>query len=273
MLKNDNLHFDAQDKLYSGIKKIATAVGSTMGTAGGNVIIEAIETPGYLATNDGFSIANSIILADPTEDLGRRILLESINRANKQSGDGSSTTCVVTAAVLENGRSRIGSARPMEIKRSLEECLPLVIESINSQKIDVTVEDIHQVASISAEDVNIGNRIGEIYKEIGKKGIIHWDISKTAEDHHVIGSGITVEGAGYYSPYMCDASESGQSTNQVRIKNPKILITKQKISSAEELGGISGALFSQEVRDLVVFCDDIDPLTISDIIKTRAVRG
>ena len=68
MLKNDNLHFDAQDKLYSGIKKIATAVGGTMGTAGGNVIIEAIETPGYLATNDGFSIANSIVLSDVNED-------------------------------------------------------------------------------------------------------------------------------------------------------------------------------------------------------------
>lgn len=293
MLKHDNLYSSAQDKLYLGIKKIADVVGGTMGTAGSNVVIEAIETPGYLTTNDGFSIANSIILVDPIEDLGRKILLEAINRANKQSGDGSSTTCVLTEAILKEGRkysecssvpqnrswlfsffpSTIGMPRPMDIKRSIEECLPVIIESIRSSTIDIDVDEVSKVATISAEDYTIGERIGEIYKEIGKKGIVHWDVSKTGQDHHIIGSGITIEGAGYFSPYMCDATDSGQSTNQIRIKNPKILLTKQKISSAADLNNISASLFAQEVRDLVVLCDDIDPLTISDIIKTRAVRG
>ena len=97
-MQKDNLHLNAKDKLQAGIKKVATAVGGTMGTGGSNAILEKIENPGHIMTNDGYSIANDIVLADPVEDMGRKILLESINRANKASGDGSSTTCVLTAA-------------------------------------------------------------------------------------------------------------------------------------------------------------------------------
>lgn len=273
MLKQDNLHFDAIDKLETGIAKVARAVGSTMGTGGVNAILEAIESPGHLTTNDGYSIANSIMLADPIEDMGRKILLEAINRANKASGDGSSTTCVLTAAILDEGRHLIGEHHPMDIKRSLEECLPIIEASLKAQSREVTVDTVHQVATISAEDENIGNMIGDIYKEIGPKGIIYWDVSKTASDQYTIGQGITIDDAGFLSPYMCDATESGQNTNQIRIKDPYILVSKQKIASASDFNDIASTLHSQEVRDLVVFCEDIDPLVVPDIIKTRMMRG
>lgn len=273
MLKQDNLHFNAIDKLETGIAKVARAVGSTMGTGGGNAILEAIENPGHLTTNDGYSIANSIVLADPIEDMGRKILLEAINRANKASGDGSSTTCVLTAAILDEGRKVVNEHHPMDIKRSLEECLPLIEASLKEQSREVTVDNVSQVASISAEDEAIGKMIGDIYKEIGPKGIIYWDISKTANDQYTIGQGITVDDAGFLSPYMCDATENGQSTNQIRIKDPYILISKQKIASASDFNEIASTLHSQEVRDLVVFCEDIDPLVVPDIIKTRMMRG
>lgn len=263
---------EARAKLMNGIAKVANAVGSTMGTGGSNAIIEAIEHPGHMMTNDGFSIANAIMLADPIEEMGRKILVESINRANKSSGDGSSTTAVLTAAIMEQGIKR-NDVHPMEIKKSLEACIPLIEASIKAQTRDITVEEVSKVASISAEDEAIGARIQEIYKEIGKSGIIHWDISKTSEDSYTIGTGITVEGAGFFSPYMCDATESGQNTNQIRIKDPYILLTKQKIVSASDFNEIAGALNAKEVKDLVVFCDDIEPLVIPDIIKTRAMRG
>lgn len=275
----DNLHFDAQHKLKSGIDKVARAVGGTMGTGGSNAMIEAIEAPGHLTTNDGFSIANSIMLADPIEDLGRKMLLESINRANKASGDGSSTTCVLTAAIIDEGLGHTKEAHPMDIKRSLEDCLPVIEEKLNLQTRElvddkgINIELLQQVATISAEDKQIGNTIAEIYSQIGEKGIIYWDISKTTEDSYVIGSGITVEGATYVSPYMCDATETGQNTNQIRIKDPYILLTKQKITSAADFNEIAGALNNKEVKDLVVFVDDFEPLIVQDLIKTRAMRG
>lgn len=279
MLK-DNLHFDAQQKLQAGIKKVAKAVGVTMGTGGSNAIIEAIENPGHLMTNDGFSIANAIVLGDPIEDMGRKMLLESINRANKASGDGSSTTCVLTEAIIDEGLKHAGEAHPMDIKRSIEECLPIIEKSLDEQTRHIVddagafdLEQLEQVATISSEDPSIGKMIADIYSQIGKTGIVYWDVSKTSEDTYTIGQGITVEGAGYTSPYMCDATETGQNTNQIRIKNPYILITRQKIASAADFNEIGAYLNGQDVKDLVVFCDEIDPLVIPDIVKTRMIRG
>lgn len=274
-MQTDNLYFgeDAREKLSIGIRKVAAAVGGTMGTSGSNAIIEAIQSPSHYVTNDGFSIANAVHLADPIENMGKNILLESINRANKASGDGSSTTCVLTSAIIEEGNKHLGEHSPMELKRSLEACIPLIEASIERQKREIGVESVGAVAAISAEDEEIGAKIQEIYQEIGKDGIIHWDISKLPEDSYTIGHGITIDGAGFASPYMCDATESGQSTNQIRLKNPKILVTKQKITSASDFESIGAALHAKDIKELIVFCDEVDPLVMPDLVMTRMQRG
>lgn len=273
----DNLFIDdeARIRLMSGIRKIADAVGGTMGTGGSNAIIEAIESPGHLMTNDGYSIANSIVLADPIEEMGRKILVESINRANKASGDGSSTTCVLTAAIVDEGAKHMHEAHPMAIKRQLEECIPIIERAISLQTRFIKPDslELQQVATVSSEDEEIGKRIAEIYSQIGATGIIHWDISKTVADSYTVGHGITVEGAGYFSPYMCDADENGRNTNQIRLKNPYILLTQQKIASAADFNGIAGILNGKEIKDVIVVADDIEPLVVPDLVKTRAIRG
>jgi chaperonin GroEL len=271
----DNLFTEesTRAKMLTGIKKVAEAVGKTMGTAGANGIIETMERPGYFLTNDGYSIANAIVLADPIERLGHRILLESINRANKQSGDGSSTTCVLTAAILEEGMKHIGTVPPMELKTSLEACIPLIEASIASQKKTITVDEIKAVASISAEDEEIGALIQEIYQKIGKEGIIHWDVSKTTEDSYSIGTGITIDGATYMSPYMCDIDEKGALTSSLRWKETSVLLLRQKVTSAMDFEKLFQTLFSSSVRELVIFCEEIEPPVIADLIRTRAVRG
>lgn len=272
----DTVHIgaEARNKLIAGIRKTADAVKITMGTGGANAVIEAIENPGHLLTNDGWTIANSIHLADPLEEMGRKILLEAINRANKQSGDGSSTTCLLTAAILEEGIKHLDETTPMALKRSLEACVPLIEKSINERKREITVDDVGKVAAISAEDEKIGALIQEIYQKIGKNGLIYWDISKTFEDHYTLGSGITIDGAGFASPYMADLDEkTGQFLNVARYKNPKILITKQKITSAGDFNELFQALYNKDVREVVVFCDEYEANIIPDLIKTRAARG
>jgi chaperonin GroEL len=270
-MSHDNLHTNATERLISGINKAATAVGATMGSLGSNAIIQAIETPGFLTTNDGFTILQAIQFADPIEQMGKQILQEAVSRANKQSGDGSSTTTVLTAAIIAEGMKSEHSA--IEIKRSLEEELPKVEEAIRGQSVEITVDNVSEVATISAEDEDIGNRIQEIYQKIGKEGLVYWDVSKTTEDSYSIGTGITINGAGYLSPYMCDASESGANTNQIRLKNPKILVTKQKIASAADFERLGALLHSKGATDLVVFADEVDPLVVPDLIKTRMARG
>lgn len=272
----DTVHIgtEARDKLITGIRKTADAVKITMGTGGSNAVIEAIESPGHLLTNDGWTIANSIHLVDPLEEMGRKILLEAINRANKQSGDGSSTTCLLTASILEEGMKHITEATPMEIKRSIEGCLPAIEKSIEEQKCAITTDDVSKVATISAEDPDIGGMLQDIYQQIGKDGLVYWDISKTGKDYYTLGKGITVEGAGYASPYMADVDEkTGQFLNVARLKNPKILITKQKISNASDFNKLFHELFSKEIKEVVVFCDEYEPTIIPDLVMTRAKKG
>ena len=272
----DNLYVnnDAREKLMTGIRKSAAAVGSTMGTGGSNALIEAIENPGHMATNDGATILSSIRFVDPIEDMGRKILLEAVSRANKQSGDGSSTTTVLTAAIIEAGLPYLSSGSPMDIKRSLESYIPIIEAELKKQVKEITVDSVKDVAAISAEDEAIGELIQEIYQKIGKEGIIHWDISNTTKDTYTIGHGITVDGAGFLSPYMCDMDEkTGQFTNQARWSNPKVMLVKQKITSAADFDKLFGTLFQHDIKEVVVFCDEIEAAVIPDLIQTRAIRG
>ncbi len=272
----DNLHTrqTARAGIMRGIYKCAEAVGGTMGTGGHNAIIEAIESPGHLTTNDGATILESLSFVDPLEEMGRKILLEAVKRANKQSGDGSSTTTVLTAATIREGIAFLDKASPMEIKNSLDACIPLLEKAIDSQKRSITVDTVGQVATISAEDEKIGALIQEIYQQIGKDGIIHWDISKTFDDHYTIGTGITVDGAGMVSPYMADIDEkNGQFLNVARWKNPAVLITKQKITTAADFNDLFQTLDNRNIKEIVIFCDEYEATVIPALIQTRAVRG
>lgn len=273
-MQTDNLYTkeQAREKLVAGIRKCADAVGITMGTAGSNSIIESPMMPGHLTTNDGSTILNAIKLADPLEDMGRKILLEAVSRANKQSGDGSSTTCVLTAAIIEQGLK--SDASPQDIKRSLEACIPLVEEIVKKQAREIEIDQVAGVASISAEDEQIGATIQEIYQQIGKDGIIYWDVSKTDKDTYTVGTGITVEGAGYASPYMCDLDEkTGQLLSAARWKNPSVLIAKEKITTAAIFEKLFIQLNGQGKKEVVIFCDDYEPTVIPQLVQTRVVQG
>lgn len=272
----DNLYFseEAREKIMAGIKKCATAVGVTMGTAGQNSIIEAIAQPGFDLTNDGITILESIKLGDPLEELGRKFLVEAVSKANKSSGDGSSTTCVLTAAILEEGMKHLGESNAMEIKRSLEACIPVIEESIKKQAKTVTVDEVWKAASISAEDEEIGKRIGDIYKKIGKDGIINWEAAKVPEDSYEIGTGIKIDDAGYFTPYLCDVDpQTGWFLNEMRLKDVPVLLCAQKITSADVFNGLFSLLHDKGQNEIAIFVDEVTPETVMQLIGTRQQRG
>lgn len=277
-----NLHvgIEATERIINGIRKCAQAVGGTMGTAGHNALIEALENPGHLATNDGATILASIHFEDPLEEMGRKVLLEAVSRANKLSGDGSSTTAVTTGALLEEGLKHLESANLMAVKKSMEECLPLIEASIEKQTRNIVTDGVidlsllKQVATISSEDESIGAMIADIYSQIGVGGIVHWDVSKTYEDYYTVGKGITVEGAGFTSPYFADMNEAtGQFTNALRWKKPQILIVKQKVTTAVDFETLFKSLNDNGHKEVVIFCDEFEPLVIQQLVQTRIMRG
>lgn len=278
-MAKDNLYTaeESREKLMSGIKRSSDIVAITMGTSGSNSILEDIRTPGYMVSNDGASILERIRFADPLEEMGRKILIEAVGRANKASGDGSSTASVLTAAILEEGMKHIGETAPMEIKRSLEACIPIIEESLKAQKKELVDKDrnidfklLEQTATISAEDETIGKMIAEIYKHIGKDGIINWEPSKDTNDSYTVGTGIKIDGATYASRYMCDQLPSGEYTYQATIENPLVLLAKSKITSQSEMEKLIGELMNSGKKDLVIFCDEMDSPILNSFILARA---
>ena len=274
----DNLYFgkDAREKMMNGVRKASEAVGQTLGTSGKNSLIEAFAAPFHYPTNDGVSILGAIRFADPLEEMGRRVLFESVNRANRANGDGSSTTCVLTAEILEEGMKHLEEASPMEIQKSLEACIPIIEESLKSQRKEIVDKDgnidfklLEQVATVSSESNEVGRMIANIYSKIGKDGIINWESSKTNEDSFTIGTGIKIDGATYLSRYMCDFV-AGEYTNQATVENPLVLLAKSKITAQGEMEKLIAELMDKGVKDLVIFCDEMEAPILNSFIMARA---
>lgn len=272
MSTNVKTHSDARDAILRGFNVVADAVKGTLGAAGYNGLLETQLYPFTQTTNDGVSIAKAIHLTDPYENLGARLAQEICERSDKQSRDGTTTAITIAQAILNEGVN--ATVAPMQLKRELEACIPLIEAAIDAQKKDITVDEVGKVAAISAEDEEIGAMIQDIYKQIGKDGIIFRDISKTFNDYYDIGKGIQMEDTGFASPYMADTDEKTQQfLNVAKLKNPKILLTKQKLLSGAELNQMAAQLHQQGVSGLVIFADDYEPTVVTNLVMTRIQRG
>jgi len=243
-----------------GINKVANAVKATYGAAGSNAILEAGERPGHRVINDGVSVANSIYLADPVENIGANIIKEIASRADKESGDGTTTATILAQAILQEGLKSTES--PMTIKRSLDECLPLIMDAIDAQKRDITVDEVGQVATISAESEELGALIQEAYKTIGREGIIELDNSNLPTSFIEYSEGVRLRFAGYLGEY------STTQPGKAEYKKPLIVISKEKITNAKQVESIAGKLTTLD-QVLVLYVEDIDMAVASRLALTH----
>lgn len=246
----DNIQESALPLLAKGISKVASVVGSTMGPKGNNVLLEHKLSPFHLLTNDGATIIKAIELADPVEKIGLGFLKEAAERSNGNSGDGSSTTTILLNAILEEGMKT--GISTLEIKESLDLCLPIIEKSIYEQTRKIGVEDIPAVARIAGEDEELATILGEIYKCIGKDGIVHLEGSGTYDTSYSLIEGVRFVDTGYLSPYMAT------DKNKAVYEKPKILVTKNKIGHIKDIDPILQALIAQGEKTLVIFTDDMD---------------
>ncbi len=246
----DNIQESALPLLAKGISKAASLVGSTMGPKGKNILLEHKQMPFHQLTNDGATILKAMDLTDPIEKIGLGFLKEAAERSNGNSGDGSSTTTVLLNAILEEGIKT--GVSTLEIKNSLDECLPIIEASIHAQTRQITVGDIPAVARIAGEDEELARLLGEIYTTIGKEGIVHLEGSGTFESSYSLIEGVRFVDTGYLSPYMAT------DKNKAVYQKPTILVTKNKISNVKDIDPILQALIARGDKHLVIFTDDMD---------------
>lgn len=260
---------EARAKLAAGAKKVVDPVAMTLGPGGANFIAEHLLPPFQITSNDGVSLARAIELSDPYEKIGANIIKEIALKADKSSNDGTTTACVIAGAILDE--SIDSSVHPMQLKREMDACIPLIEEALKKQAKEITVHDVGKVASISAEDESIGSMIQEIYENIGVDGIIFNDVSRDFKDSYTLDKGVQISDCGFASPYMADTTLEGQLTSSANIKNPMIIVSKQKINSIKDLEAIGNIALSEK-RDLVIFADEVEGQVVNDLVLTR-IRG
>lgn len=260
---------EARSKLITGAKKVVDAVAGTLGPGGYNFIAEHTLPPFQITSNDGVTLALSIELADPYERIGANIIKEVARKADRTSNDGTTTAVVLAGAIIDAGKD--SKLHPMQLKRELEACIPIVEQALKDQVKEIGVSEVGKVAAISAEDESIGALIQEIYEQIGRDGIIFNDTSRDFKDSYTLDKGVHIPDCGFASPYMAEVSPEGQLTTSAVIKNPAIIVTRQKINDIKDLESI-GNIVTHSKKTLVIFADEVEGKVVNDLVLTR-IRG
>ena len=257
---------DARKSLLDGVNKLADTVKVTLGPKGRNVVLDK-KFGAPLITNDGVTIAKEIELDDPFENMGARLVKEVSTKTNDVAGDGTTTATVLAQSMIKEGVKNVAAGGdPMAIKRGISKTVDKAVEELKKVSSKVAgKEDIARVASISANDREIGELISEAMEKVTKDGVITIE-SKTSNTELNIVEGMEFD-KGYVSPYMVTDTEKMEAV----VDNPYILITDKKISNIQEILPLLETLMQQSGK-LVIICDDIEQEALSTLILNK-LRG
>ncbi len=261
------IHFgdEARLKMFTGMEKVAKVVSATIGPKGRNVIFsKSYGAP--QVTNDGVTIAKEIELEDKIENMGAELIKEAASKTNDAAGDGTSTATLLTYAMVKEWLREIRSGiNAIELKNGMKKAGTLVVaELARMSKTLHSQEEIEQVATISAQDAEVGQIIAEAMEKVGKDGVITVEEGKTFGLEVEVTEGMKFDN-GYISPYMITDGEKMEG----RISDAHILITDKKISSLKDIIGVLEALAQWGKRELVIIADDIDGEALTGIILNK----
>lgn len=258
---------DARHALERGVNALADAVKVTLGPKGRNVVLEK-KFGSPTITNDGVSIAREIELEDPLENMGAQLVKEVATKTNDVAGDGTTTATILAQAIIREGLKNVAAgANPMLLKKGIEKAVAAATEALKEISKPVeSKEAISQVASISANDPEIGKLIAEAMETVGKDGVI------TVEESQAMGTTLeVVEGMqfdrGYISPYMITDSEKMEAV----LNDPLILITDKKISSISDILPVLEKVV-QSGRQLLIIAEDVEGEALATLVVNK-IRG
>ena len=267
MAKQIKFGEDARKSLLEGVNKLADTVKVTLGPKGRNVVLDK-NFGAPLITNDGVTIAKEIELEDKFENMGARLVKEVSTKTNDVAGDGTTTATVLAQAMIKEGVKNVAAgADPMAIKRGIEKAVEGAVKELKEITSPVNgKEDIARVASISANNSEVGSLIADAMEKVSKDGVITIEESKTSNTELNVVEGMQFD-KGYVSPYMVTDTEKMEAI----VDNPYILITDRKISNIQEILPLLENLM-QSSGKLVIICDDIESEALSTLILNK-LRG
>lgn len=258
---------DARKKLLDGVNKLADTVKVTLGPKGRNVVLDkSFGAP--LITNDGVTIAKEIELEDAFENMGASLVKEVSTKTNDIAGDGTTTATVLAQVMLKEGVKNVAAGGDvLAIKRGMDKATDVAVKSLKEISSPINgKEDIARVASISANDTEIGNLIADAMEKVSKDGVITIEESKTSSTEVNVVEGMQFD-KGYVSPYMVTDTEKMEAV----MDNPYILLTDKKISNIQEILPLLEEL-TQAGGKLVIIADDVESEALSTLILNK-LRG
>ena len=268
-MPNIMLHDDeARMALGRGVAKLAKAVRGTLGPRGMNAIIDRpIGTP--IISRDGVSIANEIELEDPFENIGAQVVREVSKQTNEVAGDGTTTATVLADALVQEGLASLAEgANPVELVQGLEIAVDEVIAALRRAAIPLRgSEEVRAVAVVAANDEVTGAMVAEALERVGPDGIVDVEYGTTVETRLEVVDGTAFD-RGYLSHHMVTDIER----MQVVLDNPLILMTDQRLQSAEEVAALQ-ALAAHGKRPLLIIAEEVAPACVMALLAWRDNGG
>jgi len=258
----------ARMKIKAGVDKLANAVKVTLGPKGRNVVLDK----GFGAptiTNDGVTIAKEIELEDRFENLGAELVKEVATKTNDVAGDGTTTATLLAQQIIAEGMKVLAAGgEPMGVRRGIEKGVAAVIAELkNMSKAVNGTDEIAQVATISAQDEEIGKAIAEVMEKVGKDGVVTVEESQTFGLEKEVVEGLQFD-KGYVSMYMVTDANRMESV----YNDPYILITDKKVSALSEILPLLEKIAQSGKKELVIIADDIDGEALTTFVVNK-IRG
>ena len=269
MSKQVILGSDARTNLVKGIDILADAVVSTLGPNGRNVVISNPQGVPQ-STKDGVTVAKSISLSDPNQELGVQLVKQAAIKTAEKAGDGTTTSTLLAREMVKAGLNALNNnENAVQIKRDIDSTVEEVVNNLrNNISEDISGEEqLEQIATISANnDPETGKLISTAIEKVGLEGVVHIEESRTGETYLETVEGLQFE-RGYKSPYFVTNNSNMTAT----LDNPLILIADQKLTQVKELLPVLEAV-SAQAKSLLIIAEDIDNEALATLIVNK-MRG
>ena len=259
---------EARRELKTGIDALAKAVATTLGPKGRNVALDK-KWGAPTVTHDGVTVAKEIELENPYQNMGVQLLKEAATKTNDIAGDGTTTATVLAHTIVNEGlRNVAAGSNPMLLKRGIEKATDAITKAVREMAISIdTKAEIANVASISAQNREIGELIADVMEKVGKDGVITVEESKGLAFETEYVEGMQFD-RGYISPYFI----TNQDTMQAVLEEPYVLVHDKKISAAADLIPVLEKLVQSGKRQLLLIAEDVDGEALATLVLNK-LRG
>ena len=262
IVKNLSFGKEASDKVFAGIEKLARAVSSTLGASGKCVLLEDASGKPVI-TKDGVSVADSIILLDPVENMGATLLKEAARKTVREAGDGTTTATVLAHSILKNAYA-IENPNARKIKEGINIAVENVIEYLQENSIAVDDNMLNQIATISTNnDPELGKLVGDAFRSVGNTGIVMMETSAEPECSLDIVEGVQCD-MGLTNTHFI----TNQKNKTAELDNPLVLLVESPIESIRQIQSVLEYVIKNNKSLLIIA--DMEQVVLSTLAMNKS---